>query len=309
MIEPIALSADEKAMIRGILAHPDDLHRRVVFCDLLEENTSTRVCPNCEGKAEFGPDYVCPTCNNQRYVTNGKAEWARFIRLQVQLSRWTDRTSCPQCLDKVMLVPASAGPVVALDDNCEVECREGHRWRLGDRDRLEREERAALKDRLYGVTDLETLLVAPVLGQLRIARAVSNQSMERRFAWRFKNGFLDTISCQLDDWYNRCSRSEEDGCWLCGGCGSSGVGPFLVATHPVSRVTFWDREPRVSYHQTCYWFLSDLRQPHALPRHLFQRLKRAPLGGAAAVYETRGDAHDDLSQAALAWARDKSRPV
>jgi uncharacterized protein (TIGR02996 family) len=95
-----ATDTTESGLLRAILAAPDDDLPRLVLADCLDENATASVpCDRCQtggvcnGKIYTGMDgmkwITCPKCNGRCHTGNGRAERAEFIRVQVELAKWT----------------------------------------------------------------------------------------------------------------------------------------------------------------------------------------------------------------------------
>jgi hypothetical protein len=98
-----ATTADELALLRGVLEAPDDDTPRLVLADWLEENAGVVPCPRCLGRGAVGWDYVngvgqppkvhpCPECTQPNYVPvpDGRAARAELIRVQCELAATAD---------------------------------------------------------------------------------------------------------------------------------------------------------------------------------------------------------------------------
>lgn len=99
---------DRDALYATILDRPEDDTPRLVLADWLDDNPGDVECPACRGKrycprcsgegcspygvAANGPCLTdrCATCQSTGYVSNGNAQWAEFIRTQVELARLPD---------------------------------------------------------------------------------------------------------------------------------------------------------------------------------------------------------------------------
>ncbi len=105
-----ATTAD--ALLRAILDDPADDLPRLAYADWLEENyDERRRCPTCHGR-NWSVDWkggTCPTCWNTPMSVNltvdaTRLERAEFIRVQLELARWTDADGyMPMGLDRETL--------------------------------------------------------------------------------------------------------------------------------------------------------------------------------------------------------------
>jgi uncharacterized protein (TIGR02996 family) len=97
---------DWLALVAGIIEHPDDDLRRLIVADWLEERASVVVCPACEGDAVVDTDATtgdpiawCTACLGfDGWVSDGLAERAEFIRLQVELAALRAGCGCGMCV-------------------------------------------------------------------------------------------------------------------------------------------------------------------------------------------------------------------
>ena len=102
---PSPYSLPEWSMwVRAIRANPEDDDPRLQCADWLDEHAGTVPCDWCRGTGEdrppepvktpdgrtfvyTGPLGPCPKCKGSRYQSDGVAERAEFVRLQVELAR------------------------------------------------------------------------------------------------------------------------------------------------------------------------------------------------------------------------------
>lgn len=86
------MTDDERALLAGVAASPNDDVPRLVLADALDENASSMECPECKGEREWplyeedyvGPKLRCWTCDGRGNVSDGRAERAMFIRGQIK---------------------------------------------------------------------------------------------------------------------------------------------------------------------------------------------------------------------------------
>lgn len=150
-------------------------------------------------------------------------------------------------------------------------------------------------------------------------------------------GFLAVVSCTIEDWYgvaclpcrgrgqwaaNQPQRYK-DGvvkCLACGGTGMrySDMGPAIVAAHPIETVRVLNREPMndLSYrpHEPWGWWWAATHppinaedRPWWLPFDIHRRLAfhNKDFSHNGIGYATEADARADLSQAMIAWAKNR----
>jgi len=148
-----------------------------------------------------------------------------------------------------------------------------------------------------------------------------------------RRGFVHTVRCSLADWVGgeacgRCNPAEF--CDTCQCTGSTpGIGPQIVARHPVERLAATDRVPEAERYQPgsepwrYNWFFraeygwqvaTDAQwvdEPDHLPGCLFEHMPGTPLadmGDFRFSFDSREDAMNALSSALIAWAKSQNKP-
>lgn len=83
----------ESALLAAVRANPGEDAPRLVYADWLEENAGTVACGACKGEGKIGVGnngnpYMakCDECNGSACVSDGRAELAEFVRVQVELA-------------------------------------------------------------------------------------------------------------------------------------------------------------------------------------------------------------------------------
>lgn len=83
----------EAALLAAIRENPGEDAPRLVWADWLEENARTAACAACKGEGKIGVGNngnpymaTCDECHGTGRVSDGRAEWAEFIRLQCELA-------------------------------------------------------------------------------------------------------------------------------------------------------------------------------------------------------------------------------
>lgn len=182
-MERVVAMSDSDALLAAILANPDDDAPRLVYADWLDENAVDVACGKCNGigyalppirgipvKERIGPDgrierYMepqppliamhpkCENCNGTGHVSNGLAERAEFIRVQVELARigecayeftsgFAINCGCRPCVLGRRERELLNSPIVGSDGRiyytaayawCGIEIRNGHEWSYGSR--------------------------------------------------------------------------------------------------------------------------------------------------------------------------------
>lgn len=148
----------------------------------------------------------------------------------------------------------------------------------------------------------------------------------------FRRGFVAEMRCRLADWIgSECELCDGNGmvphdfpgsvvdgqCPACTGTGHTpGIGPAVVAAHPVERVVATGREPLESVFSNTPaderygWVEEDADyDPPSIPSEVFRLLDRYQVGSDWAGYPSRQAAHDDLSAALLAHAKCRAGEV
>jgi len=87
---------DGDALLRAILAHPDEDTPRLAYADWLDERAEDVACDRCRGLQIVPWDGVgpartamhCTACAGAGLVSDGRRERAEFIRVQCELAKW-----------------------------------------------------------------------------------------------------------------------------------------------------------------------------------------------------------------------------
>lgn len=85
---------DERALLAAVIVEPKSDAARLVFADMLTENARLAgSCSNCSGRGHHGPvaaasqtGWECSGCRGSGVVSDGREEYATFIRTQVDLA-------------------------------------------------------------------------------------------------------------------------------------------------------------------------------------------------------------------------------
>lgn len=97
------------AIMQRIIAVPDDDGLRLDYAAELERTAGTEACELCKGKGyysvrergEYGPNHYqqdCLACKGKGCLSDGLAELAEFVRVQVELAaRDDERCRCREC--------------------------------------------------------------------------------------------------------------------------------------------------------------------------------------------------------------------
>jgi uncharacterized protein (TIGR02996 family) len=263
------------AHLAGILAVPEDDLRRLVLADWLEEH--------------------------------GEAERAEFIRVQVEQHRIRTGPCRFSKIDTCFDRRRDAADVIST----------------GCRSCSERAVRLIpLLDRERSLSGTAYREWASPFGDLVPKGGFFPAFME------FRRGFLTSVRCRLADWIGgeMCPRCEGEGvsltsdyhrmrnCRHCDGTGRTpGVGPAVVAAHPVERVVVTDRIPMPAssgpqIDGAIWWYDrnqsgNDIHPQSNLPAVVFERLDGTRLTAGSFLYPTAEAAAAALSDALLALAR------
>lgn len=310
----------EAALLAAVIARPDQDGPRLVYADWLDENAGAAECGWCGGRGEdrpppavevggrrmvyVGPLGLCPQCRGTGSVPDGRAARAEFVRVQVEIARWGTCDGHSQGLH------SPGGP----------RCPECDR-RSGCR-RRERELMLEHGREWFGDTALAT-------GSEDATRMSPHATI-----FVVRKGFVSevrvpTIASWLGGECGRCEgrgqmyvqrhpdgdTTRHGGCLGCStrpgikGTGRTpGIGPAVVAAHPVTRVVPADREP----HETVFantplnhrwmwiWNDGDPANPSSLPERVFRKLK--PHAGNPSGADWMGYPSPDAALAALSDA-------
>jgi uncharacterized protein (TIGR02996 family) len=315
-----------------ILDRPDDDFPRLAYADALEGQAGTVTCQRCGGDGQshlasrsggslgWGD---CPTCNGSGEVSNGFAERAEFVRVQVELARMPAMIPAGTLMGygpDGQLAPynpdvAGMSYPVAVSGTCppgryhELRRRERELWAPP----LNREMIKAAQN-----LGLATLILPGM--------ATPNDQIYR--AWgEVSRGFVDAIRCDLRTWCGgECERCysgivetrtgpelgsrvySRDDCDSCHGTGRvTGIGPAVVRAHPVRRVVT-DREPwRNEDGSFSWWMMYEGTTEERADIHEKVWKLLPHVDGFGFGRPTRAAALDSLSAALLAWA--KGAPV
>jgi uncharacterized protein (TIGR02996 family) len=310
-----------------ILDRPDDDFPRLAYADALEEQAGTVTCQQCGGDGQshlasrsggslgWGD---CPTCRGSGEVSNGFAERAEFVRVQVELAR--------------MPAVAPAGTLMAVGPDGQLAPYNpdvaGMSYPVavsgtGPNGRYHELRRRELE--LAGSREIESVF-APIIpdelfwttDSFPIANSTPHVVVRR--------GFVDEARCDLRTWCGgECEWCGGDGqshlttrsggslgwgdCPDCHGTGRvTGIGPAVVRAHPVRSIVITGAEPRQSQSGLFHWAWENeftTGWPSTMPDDVIRSgLER---NGVTIDYQTRTSALDALSAALIAWA--KSAPV
>lgn len=328
---------DRDAFIASILAHPHDTRLRLVFADWLDDNNGLVVCPECKGwgtterpkpgpppkiEERIGPDErvqrfavlppidtrelirrppPCPCCDGARKVPNGYAEWAEFIRVQVEVSR---REAVERSQRMILFDDAEFNDLLA---------REQELWMDGPF--------RTLREQWQASFHRKAVILPQDLGSGDPTPA----------PWLIvRDGFPSEWRGPLADWYGvRCEhccglgqhpRGLEDPIQWCLVCNKTGRihagGPEIVGRWPITQVTVTDQQAYPALRsERVAWFHSDVptgseRRIQDLPNEVFNALvgwdNRGGDESQVKWYATRAKANDALSDALLHIARTRA---
>lgn len=304
----------ESALLADILSKPDDDLPRLVYADWLDENAA-EPCSFCGGSGQtFAVDAIhgdgrvdnprpaaCMVCSGSGRASDGRAERAEFIRLAIEIERRGGYYGACQVAHPNALVGCGSCPACEITKRMDALIEDGDPhditagWQIAPQ--------WAWSYRVYEN-------VAPC-----------QEAIVRR-------GFVAECRCRLADWIGgECGRCGGDGrfyddeyletppCPACHGTGRTvGIGPQIVAAHPVEWVECSDREPAQSeWNGRWYWvterrgeeFIGN-RLPYGLLK-IMAEIEGDDLDGRDwRDYHTSAAAIAALSAACLAWAKYQS---
>lgn len=335
-----ATDPTEAGLRAAVLARPDDDTPRLVFADWLDERGRVGACPGCDGEGhkesrwriaemnqdEYGTSFsTCPICRGSGEVSDGRREWAEFIRVQCEL------TGLPSCLTpSVGARESGSGKPFACwqcrprdKTDCLPWCEV-----CGRQDDLRRREQELLRDiprTLLGEPDgLRPALLDGKCGYRLpdTSPAAPGPFIEATFS----RGFVESVACDLATFLGvRCRRctdglvgpvNDREPCPECPdahpGYRTPGIAPALFRSQPVERVTLTDRRPNgwAAEYGSSEWVWTvksdeQIETPGDIPRELFNLLQggRKNRDNWACRYPTREAALSAFSSAAVAYGR------
>lgn len=295
-------------LLCAILDAPADDAPRLIYADWLDEHVADEWCATCSGRGtvEEGDYYRtrdrgCPRCGGKGSRSNGFAERAEFIRVQVELAKPADPNDSKYVAlrrrERELLKQHEKVWDLALLRSLGIEVKEHQFLGLdGDNDNC-----PALFDRV-GVGGRFVM------------------------SWKRTRGFVAAVRCTIAAW--RCERCEGRGTtrlraagvrpsdpMTCPDCkGTGGIGPRLVREQPIETVVT-DREPAVHNQNTIdtrsyplnkpFWFRDNaIGERHWLPLDLWELLDgHERLANGAKYFPTRAAALAALSAALIRWAK------
>ncbi len=312
-------STDEAAFIRAVCLNPADDTARLVYADWLEEQGGDREC-GCARLAGAGygtPKRACPACSGTGRVSNGFAERAEFIRVQVELEkmRLDNDGKYPMCLP-------NHGPL------CQCTLR--------------RRERELLAQHWGQWRPAILSTVGDTIVCRNLVPEADDVPMAGDVAIEFRRGFVYSVSAPLAVLFGgpcgvcngvspRVQLMGADGpsavlnCPDCSGTGTTpGVAAELWRSQPVQRMALVGKEPYGPDENDgwCSWFSARFmdetiaeRDGNTIPDRLFDLMAGGELvrGGNHLTsdedicrFPTRAAALDVLSAAAVALGRERA---
>jgi uncharacterized protein (TIGR02996 family) len=285
---------EQQALLAAILATPQDDLPRVVYADWLDEH--------------------------------GQPERAEFIRVQIELAKYA---------------PNSAAVLYHAQ-----QFRNGHKCETGELGlctwcRLEKAERRLWQG---GLQDgFREAMPAAASHPYWCAHRPADGNLGNNLAIVVRRGFVAEVRCPLADWVGgncpacvlhptnqfrrnrRGNGSPWEPCEKCGGTAERpGIGPAVVAAHPVERVVLSDREP-VEYLDILNvplgwsWSRSHTMagaatvgpRVNTLPAAVFDLLPTPKRHPSQAYHDSpdRDAAVDAASAALIAWAKSQPHPA
>jgi len=300
---------DLDAILRAVVADPHDDTPRLVYAEICDDLAGVVACPACGGKRRrlvrhhavgpFGYEKIgkCPTCSGSGSVSNGLAERAEFVRVQVELARMTP----PLGIDRT-------APVGLFGERE----RRFHKW---GKDSKWGRRRESLEKR---AADLWLSLGPGAFhdGTGFSARICVPFGEHRQPYGLVRRGFVDEIRCDLRTFVGgecECNSTVRHINGGCNRCGAPPEGPpgrvgldlaAVFARHPIARVSPPDREPTAASHPSGAWHWTwaenDADSRVGLPRKLMAALSAS---GIARVFDSRDAAMDALSLACVNLGR------
>lgn len=291
------------ALAAAVLENPASDAVRLVYADRLDEVAVETWCARCNGsridpneswQPLAGTRLKCRDCAGSGRTSDGNAERAEFVRVQVELAA----------------LSADRGG-------------DGRTWKpeeLKRRDALRRREKALIAD--HWLNWLAELSLCKTWRHPKDALAWEFVGTEPDLTVTFRRGFVASVTLPCGAFIGQpCDRCAGQGsyhttvtresrvdhsCEDCGGSGRTpGLAARLFAVAPVEKVTLGDREPRQLGDGHWIWVGAWPQVASAVPPELRAIMdarvaeERRPLPW----YSTREDALGWLSAAAVAFGR------
>lgn len=302
-------------LLAGVLARPECDTARLVYADRLTEIAEPpRECPRCVGWSlradmQISGSWPCPTCQGTGTVSDGLAERAELIRVQVELARHTHgwKPENLLCVD-MFLDP----------QNDERQAWKHELWRLQARERdlltdaRRREwfgipcpecdgtgrDRGDVYDR--GMVGVCALCTGTGLAPVGVRRGFV-ESVRCRMGDVLREGYEPCPDCEqmVRDRRGRPGGAAQPRCGKCDG-GARRVWQLtswargVLKAHPVTRWEILDREPWDGYRGLYGWWcqtsVTTGRSGITLPRIALDELSDDPRrdDGAISLRHTKG---------------------
>ena len=296
----------EAALLAAIRENPGEDAPRLVWADWLEENAGTVACGACKGEGKIGVGnngnpYMakCDECNGSACVSDGRAELADFIRVQVELA--AEHSDCGA---------KGYGP---CGERCEALRRR--------EDELAVEIDSAFGELpLYWSTDQ-----IPISHGIIVRRGLPALVRSTLAEWMGGEcatcGGTRLVHYRPPRGTNYDAMGSVENCPSCQGTGRTpGIGPRLAQRWPVVEVQATDKRPLGTNSSGGIRWTNESEHSWGLPEEIFKRLPTGPTctmirdAGeswasriSARDYESEPAARAALSGAMLAWAR--SQPI
>jgi uncharacterized protein (TIGR02996 family) len=304
------LDPTEQALLCGIITHPHEDVARLVYADWLDEHAEPpKRCPKCKGlrfrssaKGRIHHDQPCPTCRGTGTVSDGRAERAEFIRLQIRMELMRSECMCGACVTR-------RGEHQHHNGHCVVNRRHDDGVHPLNRER-----------ELLGVYGRQWARV-PWRGAGAFDRRDSPEANFAAPTYTFRRGFVGRVECPALSWV--CGRYVAESVYGHSPEYAWRVTPWALAvasTHPVTEFVIGDREPweiegQQDRSHPWVWRPEDGvgGERERLIRPLFNAIKAPRKTIHGAYYPTREQALDALATAAAdvvreavasAWAKE-----
>lgn len=292
------MTQDQQALVRSVLAAPDDDTPRLIYADWLDDNAKAEAVEECSCRMYGRPGWVvgkttwepCGSCVSGKRVTPGNdfADRAKFIRYQIRLAQFvaagypcyhflTAPPNCEVCQLRKETLSIQTHPPTRFQEWCaplKLVNRLGVTLRRGFVDKVTMPTALFVGGRCGSCVDgREVCATCGGSGQVDHPSGGVNYCPNR---WDDTGYFHD--HCQTD----ACTNCDGSGGWV-------GVASELFLHHPVTEVVLTDRHPTAwaagaegGGLREWVWERSMVDQPNP---HDFYTLGDGPYGddGAAAV--------------------------
>lgn len=276
---------EEDAHLQRAIAEPDNDGHRLALADALERTAGEEMeCEACGGIGDKRPLPRCPVCSGAGRVSDGREEWAEFIRVQV----------------RIHYLKSAEGGKHANHSEASKNCHLCYEVERGVRREHE------LWGYLPSRNGVRSLFESTLPGAAFCTATDGGKHLGRGFPILIvQRGLPSVVRCTLAEWMGgECATCGGSGngivfsdgkphkdCQQCHGTGRTpGIGPRLAQAWPVERVEVTDAVIHRSGGNDTY-YVGGLGR---FPKEFWRALEG---------HRTASAARDALSAASIQWAR------